>query len=117
MLLEYTPPLLEEKRYTGINALIADFAHRTRIHRSRAGARFATNYHPMDIVEVQIRNWANQWLEREKLCPGSCAAKVVNAAHIVRVFDAYAHPPKDALELFQSDCIPLDEDVRLKWWF
>jgi hypothetical protein len=56
-------PLFEEERDTCRNALVANSGSPFSIHGTRAGAAFASDYHPIDPVEIKRADWCNQRLD------------------------------------------------------
>ncbi|GAI32937.1 unnamed protein product, partial [marine sediment metagenome] len=86
------PPLLEEERYTCGKALISNIDYPLRVHWARPRARLSANDHPLDSLEVQSRQGAQQGLQRQELDVGSALSQMLDAENIVLVFDAYPSP-------------------------
>lgn len=56
-------PLLEEEGHVRCDALISDRARPFGLDRAGAGAAFAADDDPVDAVEVEVGNRANQRFE------------------------------------------------------
>ena len=62
--LEHTTPLLEKERHAIARALVADISHPSGLHRAGAWPRFAADDHPIDSLELNVRQRTEQRLKR-----------------------------------------------------
>lgn len=85
-------PLLEEEGHTGGQAGVADVRGPFGLHGSRAGARFTSNYDPVDALQIYIWNGTKQRLEGYELYRSRCLSEMVYANCAVGFFDSDAHP-------------------------
>src|ERR1051325_7261384 len=79
---EPSSPLLEEERHLCCHALIANISHPRRRYRSPRWTALASDNHPIDAVEGQMRNRPEQRLDGQE--PHGCGhlPKVVDAIRI-----------------------------------
>src|SRR5882672_2293319 len=59
-------PLLEEERHLGHHALVADLSHPQGVNRTMAGPALASHNYPVDALHWELRNRAEEWLDREE---------------------------------------------------
>ena len=85
-------PLFEEKGDTGIEAPISNIAHPIGIDRPRARAAFAADDDPVDAVEVEVLDWADQRFEREEPDHRVGFSQVADARYLAVVLDRGTEP-------------------------
>src|SRR5690349_4231327 len=89
-LLVHAAPLLEEERYPGPAALLANLDDPRPLHRTRACSRLAADDHPVDPFKVEATERTEQRLERQKLHLGAGTPKVVDPVGVLFALDAHA---------------------------
>ena len=85
-------PLLEEERHVGFLALVADVAYPFDVHGPRAWAAFAANDHPVDAVEVEFSDRADERFDGEKPHGRGHILNVPDARFLGSILDRRAQP-------------------------
>jgi hypothetical protein len=110
-------PLLEEERDAGPTTLVTNLEHPTLFHRSCPGTGFTSNDDPIDPLQIQIRQPAEQRLKGQELEVGSGPSEMFNSVGMSGIFDADAHPnvgrPVDSGAQLQQACGPLGQNLKL----
>ena len=89
---EYAAPLLEVEGDAGGEALVADVGGPFPVHRAGAGAGFAADDNPVDAVQVEAGQGAEEGFQGQELDGGVGLAQQVNPANIAVGFHADAEP-------------------------
>ena len=96
----YAAPLFEEEGDVGRETLIADVGRPFGFHRSCFRAGFAADDDPVDTIEVNVGDRAEERLEGDEFNGGISFPQVIYAESTVGVFNSHAHP--DVLGPWQS---------------
>ena len=85
-------PLLEEEGYAGGVTLVAQIAGPGLGHGAGAGAAFAADDQPVDALQVEVGEGAEQGLGAYEADGGGHGAQVVDAEGVALGLHADAHP-------------------------
>jgi len=85
-------PLFEKEGDAGAAALVSDVFDPGTGEGSGARSGLAAEDHPIDSPEVEVRQWAEERLEREELDRRRGGTQGVDAVAELVVFDAHPHP-------------------------
>src|SRR5690606_2232310 len=86
--LPYPSPLLKEERRAGGFALLLDLEHPFTFHGARAGAGFAADDDPVDVVEGEFGKRAEERLAGEEANGGGDGAEAFDSLVVLGQFDA-----------------------------
>src|SRR3989304_5764105 len=89
-------PLLEKERDAGPQALVANVKDPIRIHGTRTETGLSADYHPVDAVEVEVRERTQQRLQREEADGGGAGREVIDPGPVVVAL--HTHPEADTWE-------------------
>jgi hypothetical protein len=73
-MLSHAAPLLEEEAYARLLTLVADGTHPIGLDRARTRTALTTDDDPVNALEIEGRQGAEQWLEAEEPDRGVHAA-------------------------------------------
>src|SRR5712691_1641197 len=109
-------PLLEEERYPRANALVPDFANPRRIDGAANRPALAADDDPVNAAERQVRDWAEQRLDRQESHSRRDALQVRDTAHVSAVLNRNALPdvfgPRQSVRDVPQSHSPLREYLK-----
>ena len=87
-----SPPLLEEEGNTGSLSLFPYVDDPILFHWPCPRPGLAAHNYPVNLAEIQMWQWTQQWLKRQEPDSRTSLAKSVDPEPVVTALHAHAHP-------------------------